>query len=294
VAASSATPGSALSVVGYASPSNALVNGVADITTGAAPATVTVTDGTNKATGTVQVIGGGVTPPGEPPVPAGPAVNPVCDINGVVGPCPAGGPAPTAAPTAKVATVTTPVALGDSVALDASTSTNATTYEWTYVSGPQVTFTNGTTAKPTVKLTPYDVSKYTSANLPKAAQSAPAVVQVVAVNGTTKSAPVQVSIPVKVDVQGALTTKYTAGKEYRIDGTATVPGGSLVLNPPTTVAIYNTTTGALVGTAQVDTAGAWSYRPRSPFASTQIFARNITIVDSRGGYTTGQVAGAPN
>ena len=60
------------------------------------------------------------------------------------------------------------------------------------------------------------------------------------------------------------------------------------------MSIYNTTTGKLVGTAQVDTTGAWSFRPRAPFAARQDLARNITVVTSRGGYTTGLVAGAPN
>jgi len=191
------------------------------------------------------------------------------------------------------------VVLGDSVTLDASTSTNATSYEWTSLSGvngaagPLVSFTNGTTAKPTAKLSPYTVDKYTSANLPRGAQTTAAQVQVVAVNGTTKSTPVTLDIPVKVDTVQITATKFTAGKEYRIDGTS-LTGGSLVLNPPTTVAIYNTTTGKLVGTAPVDTAGAWSFRPRAPFASTQDLARNITAVSTRGGYTTGLVAGAPN
>jgi hypothetical protein len=192
-------------------------------------------------------------------------------------------------------------ALGDSVVLDASATTNATSYEWTAVSGiapaggPAVTITNGTTAKPTVKLTPYDVSKYTSATLPKAAQNAAAVVQVVAVTGTgttaTRSNPVRVEIPVKLDTLGPLTTKYTANKEYRIDGTSTITGGSLVLNPPTSVSIYNTTTGKFVGTAQVDTTGAWTFRPKS-LTGVEL-ARNITVVTSRGAYTTGLVAGAP-
>jgi hypothetical protein len=299
VGASSTAAGATLTVSGYDPKVATLTNGAIDIKTGAAPATVTVTDGTNKGTAPTQIIGGGVTPPGEPPVPAGPAVDPICDVNGVVGPCPAGGPAAGTAPAVTVAPVAA-TALGDSVVLDASATTNATSYEWTYVSGPQVTITNGTTAKPTVKLTPYDVSKYTLANLPKGAQNAPAIVSVVAVNGTgataTKSDPTQVSIPVKNDTLGPLTTKYTAGKEYRIDGTSTIPGGAPVLNPPTSVAIYNTATGKLVTTAlvQVDTTGAWSFRPRAPFAATQDLARNITIVTSRGGYTTGLVAGAPN
>jgi hypothetical protein len=300
VAASSTSGGAPLTVSGYDASVATLSNGTVDIRTGAAPATVTVNDGTNKATATTQIIGGGITPPGEPPVPAGPAVDPVCTVLDpntgldVAGLCPVGGPAPTATPTPNVAAVAAPVALGDSVTLDASRSTNATSYEWTYVSGPQVTFTNGTTAKPTVRLTPYAVDKYTSATLPKAAQNAPAVVSVVAVNGTNKSQPFQVSIPIKTDTFGPLTTKYTANKEYRIDGTSTVQGGALVLNPPTAVAVYNTSTGKLVGTAQVDTTGAWSLRPRSPFPATQDLARNITAVSSRGAYTTGLVAAAPN
>ena len=137
------------------------------------------------------------------------------------------------------------------------------------------------------------MSKYALATLPKAAQNAVAKVQVVAVNGTAKSAPVTLDIPVKIDTVQVTATKYTAGKEYRIDGTS-LTGGSLVLNPPTSVSIYNTTTGKLVGTAPVDTAGAWSFRPRAPFAAGQDLARNITVVSSRGGYTTGLVAGAPN
>jgi hypothetical protein len=228
-------------------------------------------------------------------------VNPVCTVldpvTGVetTGDCPVGGPPATATPTAKVAPVTTPVVLGDSVALDAGTSTNATSYEWSSVSGPAVTFTNGTTAKPTAKLTPYDVSKYTSTTLPRAAQGAVAKVQVVAINGAARSAPVTVDIPVKVDTVQVTATKYTAGKEYRIDGTS-LTGGSLVLNPPTSVAVYNTTTGKLVSTAlvQVDTTGAWSFRLKAPFATGQDLARNITVVSSRGGYTTNLVAGAPN
>ena len=60
------------------------------------------------------------------------------------------------------------------------------------------------------------------------------------------------------------------------------------------MSIYNTTTGKLVGTAPVDTTGAWSFRPRAPFAAGQDLARNITVVSTRGGYTTGLVAGAPN
>ena len=307
--AASAAKGGTLTVVGFDPTVATLVNGAVDIPTGAPPANVTVTDGTDKASMPIRIGNVGVTPPGEPPVPVGPVVDPVCTIldpaTGVESPgkCPVGGPPAGTGPTVKVAPVAA-TALGDSVVLDASQTTNATSYEWTPVSGvgiaggPAVTITNGTTAKPSVRLTPYDVTKYTASNRPTAAQTAPAVVSVVAVNGTgttaTRSTPTQVSIPVRIDTAAVTATKFTAGKEYRIDGTATIPGGSLVLNPPTTVAVYNTTSGKLVGTVQVDTTGAWSFRPRAPFAATQDLARNITVVSSRGGFTTGLVAGAPN
>jgi hypothetical protein len=302
--AASSTAAGALTVSGY-DPKVATLgtDGTIDITTGAPPATVTVTNNIDKASAPVQIIGGGVTPPGEPPLPPGPVVAPQCTISSptggadTTGPCPDGAPPAGTTPTVTVATPAA-TALGDSVTLDASGTLNATSYKWTYVSGPAVTITNETTAKPTVKLTPYDVTKYTTATLPRSAQSAPVVLQVVATNGAgtppTSSAPTPVTIPVKIDTAAVTATKFTAGKEYRVDGTSVITGGSLVLNPPTTVAIYNTTTGALVGTAQVDTTGVWSYRPRSPFAATQIFASKLTVVTSRGGFTTGTVAGAPN
>jgi hypothetical protein len=297
--AATSTAAGALTVQGYGA---TVTNGVADITTSAPPAVVTVTDpATNKGTATVRVTGGSTSTPGQPPVAPSAATDPVCtaaDPNGgpdVVVPCTNGAPATTATPVAKVAVATTPaVALGGTVPLDASTSTNAASYEWSSVSGPPVTFTNGTTAKPTATPQPYDVSKYTSANLPKAAQTTAAVVQVVAVNGTTKSAPVQVSIPVNVDTVQVTTNRYKAGSEYRLDGTSTLASGQLVLTPPTTVTVYNANTGKLVGTTQVDTTGAWSLRLRAPFAAGQDLAANVRIVTSRGGVLSSTVPGAPN
>ena len=298
VAASSSKVGSTLTVAGYGA---TITAGVADITTGAPPAVVTVTDGTDNGTATVRVTAGATSAPGQPPVAPSAATDPICTVAGpnggadVVVPCTNGAPATSATPVAKVAAATTaPAALGTPVALDASTSVNATSYEWTRISGPQVTFTNGTTAKPTATLQPIDVSKYTSTTVPKAAQNAPAVVQVVAVNGTTRSAPVQVTIPVSVDTVQVTTNKYKAGSEYRLDGTSTLASGQLVLTPPTTVAVYNATTGKLVGTTQVDTTGAWSLRLRAPFAAGQDLAANVRIVTSRGGFLTSTMPGAPN
>jgi hypothetical protein len=291
--AASTTSGGTLSVSG-----TPLSDGAVDITTTAPPAQVTVTSSTGgSATAAVRVTGGAVTPEGEPPVPASTNTAPVCTIldpaTGLEnpGPCPDGQVPTSAAPTAKAATVAAPVALGDTVVLDASTSTNATSYEWAWVSGPQVQITNGTTAKPSVKLQPYDVTKYTAATAPKAKQPTPTVVKVTAANGTVKSTPVEVTIPVKTDDVATTSSRYRANTEIRVDGTSTVPGGSLVLNPATTVAVYAVypatataplETRQLVGTANVDTAGAWSVRLRSTTGYAAF--TTVDVVSSRGGY----------
>jgi hypothetical protein len=294
--AATSTGTAALSVAGYAN--SALVNGAIDITTPAPPGTVSVTDGTNTGTAPVRVTGGVATPPGEPPTPPSTTTAPVCTTLGpdgvtdVVVPCVNGAPATDATPKVNVVQPATPIALGDSVVIDASTSTNATSYKWAYVSGPQVSFTNGTTAKPTVKLAPYtSPASYPLASLPKGALNAPAVVSVVAVNGTTESAAVNVTIPVKVDTVTVTTNKFTAGKEYRVDGTSTIPNGSLVLNPPTTVNLYNTKTGLLVGSSPVDTTGAWSVRIKAPFPAGFVPAGTLTIVTTRGGFLAATVPG---
>ncbi|MBW8765607.1 MAG: hypothetical protein JF630_04955 [Geodermatophilales bacterium] len=263
-----------LTVSGYGT---ALTDGVADIATTAPPRTVSVTDGADKATAQVRITDGAVTPAGLPPVAVTPDPGPICDP----APCGAGGPAPDATPTAIIAPVTASLARGDTLALDGSGSTNSTGWKWTQVGGTPVTITGDTAAKPTIKPAFVD---------PKAASTQPAndpaVIQLVSSNGTTSSAPVTVSVPIKLDTVTVGSGRYKAGTEIRIDGTSTVPGGSLILTPPTTVAVY-TAAGQLVGTAQVDTTGAWSVRVRTaaevnaipPFTS-------VRVVSSRGGFAT--------
>lgn len=263
-----------LTVSGYGT---ALSGGVADITTTAPPRTVGVTDGTASATAQVRVTGGAVTPPGLPPITVTPDPGPVCDP----APCVDGAPAPGATPTAVIAPVTAPIARGDSLVLDGSTSTNATSWAWTQVSGTAVTLTGATTAKPTVK--PALVNPSTSSTPPT---NGPAVIQLIASNGTTASAPVTVSVQIKADTVAVTSGRYRPGTEIRVDGTSTVPGGPLVLTPATTVAVY-TAAGQLVGTAPVDTTGAWSVRLRDPAAVNAIPAfTSVRVISSRGGSAT--------
>jgi hypothetical protein len=285
VAASSAS-GAALTVSGYGTAGAIGESGAVDIATSAPPLKVSVTGGTDTASADVRITSGTPTTPGLPPTTATPDSGPVCEVNGAVAPCPDGGVPAGATPTANVAAVTAPVNLGDTVVLDASASTNATTYEWTQVSGPTAVITNGTTAKPSAKLQPYNP---TATPLPAGPRNDAAVFSVTAVNGGTKSAPVTVSVPVKAETLTVASGRFRAGSEIRVDGTSTVAGGPLVLTPATQVAVYvsqpgTAQDGKLIGTAPVDTLGAWSVRVRSTTGFTAFTA--VKVVSSRGGYTT--------
>jgi hypothetical protein len=75
----------------------------------------------------------------------------------------------------------------------------------------------------------------------------------------------------------------------RIEGTSTL-GTTTLLIPATTVVVYDTTPGRPVtklGTAQVDTLGAWSLRAK-PGPNRQI--TSVLVQTSRGGTATGAVA----
>jgi hypothetical protein len=300
VAATSSTPGAVLTVTGYGAAGAIGAGGTVDIPTAAPAAQVTVADaGGGSATAPVQVTGGAVTPPGEVPIAASPTTGPVCTTTDpatgldVTGPCPAGGVPAGATPTAVIAGAATTAAVARNlpITLDGSGSTNATGWQWTQVGGTPVTITGATTAKPTV--TPQPVfGNPAPAQAPAAATNAAAVIQLVASNGTgstaVKSAPVRVTVPINPDTVAVSRATYKAGSEFRVDGTSTVPNGSLVMTPPTTVAVYNAATGALLGTAQVDTTGAWSLRLRNPApvytAATQ--PRNVVAISDRGGRGT--------
>jgi hypothetical protein len=279
----SAPEGTALTLAGH--PEAAFTSGVATVPTAAPPAQVTVNAGQQSATAPVRISGGAATPPGLEPTTKAPDPGPVCAVNDVVVPCGAGGVPADAAPTAKIAPVAAPIARGDSLVLDGSGSTNATSWKWTQVSGTPVTITGDTTAQPTVK--PAMVAT-NATTLPAATKNDPAVVQLVASNGTKASAPVTVSVPIKADNVVVSSSRFRAGQEIRVDGTSLVPNGPLTLAPATQVAVYVAAgqpgAGKLIGTSPVDTTGAWSVRPRSTTGFTAFTA--VTVVSSRGGTAT--------
>jgi hypothetical protein len=130
-----------------------------------------------------------------------------------------------------------------------------------------------------------------------AAQKAPVTVTFTASNGTQSSS-VDVTVTPVGDTVAVTTARSRAGSDLRVDGTSTSPGAGLILTPATQAVVYARTTTVAnptgaeagwvkIGSAAVDTTGAFSVRPRP--------APNVTYVQylvqtSRGTQVTGALA----
>ncbi len=265
-----------LTVTGFGSlPDNHRVS----FTAAAPPASVTIRSANGAPVSyPVTISGGSATDPGLPPVPAEPAGPPVYDNT----PDNPGGPAPTVSVLDPAATLP-----GASVTLDASATTLATSYTWTLESGPAgATLTNATTSKPTVAL-PYFITNAATAPV---ADWPPVVVKLVAANanGTTEK---QVSVPVKKDVVTiAAGARHRIRTELRVDGTSLVDGQAGARTPATVVTVWDMTrpaTPVKLGTAPVDTLGAWSLRLK-PGPAVQV--TSVLVQSTRGSTATSAVA----
>lgn len=158
------------------------------------------------------------------------------------------------------------VLVNSTVVLDGSGSTGAATFAWSQVSGPTVTLNGANTARPTFVM--------------PAAGSTPLVFQL-DVTGPGGSASDQVSVTAIPDVLTVTRAEYRPGSlEWRVEGTS-----SILDNNAVTVFLGNGTSGPVIGTALVDTTGAWSVRARNssivPGGKT-----TVTIQSSRGGLVT--------
>jgi hypothetical protein len=276
VAATDVNPTATLKVNGF--PTATFAGGTATIPTVAPPMTVSVTDGTGTATAPVTIAAGGATAPGLEPSAVTPDPGPVCDP----APCGAGGPVSGTTPTVTIAAVPA-AARGDTVTLDGSATTNATAWQWTQTGGTPVTLTGGTASKASFQL------PLAATTTPTAPNNGNLTFTLKATNGNGgQSATGTATVTIKPDALVVTGSRFRAGQEIRIDGTSLLPGGPLVLSPTTTVAVYVAAgqpgAGKLVGTAQVDTTGAWTVRPRSTTGFTAFTA--VTAVSSRGGSTT--------
>jgi hypothetical protein len=252
----------------------------------APPASITVkTAGGGSASLPVVVSGGTASPTGLATVPPAPDPGPVVDTGTGSGPV-AGGTQPATAVATAASSSITP---GGTVQLDGSASTGAATYKWTKVSGPAVTINGDTTAKPTVTLPFYAKTTDTAPLDPMA--SGPVKLQLIVTDANgVGGAPATVDLAVQTDAVTVAASRHRLGTELRITGTSTLAGNSAVLVPATSVVIYDTTPGRAVskiGTAQVDTLGAWSYRAK-PGPNRQI--TSVLVQSTRGGTATGVLA----
>ena len=261
----------------------------------APPMEVTVSAaGRGATTVPVVVTGGPASPQGlDPLTPApddGAVVDRTPDNPGTVPP-PAGEQPPAApAATAVIAARAGSVPRGMATELDGSGSVNATTYQWSQVenpNAPKVTFDRTDAAKPKVTV-PFFTT--TGATAPKAADEDP-VIKLVTTNAAgVPSEKATITLRSDDTVTVAAASRHRVGKEIRLTGTALVPGAPSLLNPATSVNIYNITaagTRTKIASAPVDTLGNWEYRAK-PGPAQRV--SRILVESTRGGVVEGTVA----
>ncbi|MFI7493788.1 hypothetical protein ACH9D2_03555 [Kocuria sp. M4R2S49] len=249
--------------------------------TAAPPVEATVsTSGTSRTTVPVVVTGGEASPVGEDPIEPAPDPGPVTD-----GSTPDNPDVEQPAATAAVAALPGSVARGTATELDGSGSTNAVGYEWSQLSGPEVRFSDRTVARPKV-VVPFFTA--VSATAPAAPDEDPVLQLVVTDAAGASSTPATITLKSDDVVTVAAASRHRVGKELRISGTALVPGAPSLLNPATSVNVYDTTSGAPVkiGSAPVDSLGNWEYRAK-PGPGRQISA--VLVQSTRGGEARGVV-----
>lgn len=251
----------------------------------APPATVTVKSASGgSASLPVTVSGGTATPAGLDPVTPAPDPGPIVDTGS--GPGTVGQTAPaTATATAASPTLTR----GGTVQLDGSASTSAATYKWRQIGGSAITISSDTAAKPVISL-PFYAKITDTAPLTAKADDPVKIELVVTDQNGVVSAPATVELAIRTDsLSIEAGSRHRIGTELRIAGTSTLAGSTGLLLPATTVVIYDTTPGrpvAKLGSAQVDTLGAWSLKAK-PGPSQQI--TSVLIQSTRGGTATGAV-----
>jgi len=231
-----------------------------------------------SATGTsvtfpVSIVNGAASDPALPPVPPAPSPGPINDNT------PDNPDAPVGTPVATVAAVS-PVVRGATVTLDGSASTGAVSYAWTQLSGMPVTLNGAATAKPTFTVPFYTTTTATAPAAAPVAADGSVVLKLVVTNPAGESTK-EVTVPILSDTLAVTTGKHKIGSELRVDGTSLIGGAAGALTPATSVVIWNITNGAKVklGTAPVDTLGAWSLRLK-PGPATQV--STVLIQSTRG------------
>ncbi len=166
---------------------------------------------------------------------------------------------------------------GTKVTLDGRASTGAATYTWTQTGGPTATLTGANTTQPSFTMPLY---KFPASNGPLTFDLAAALPDG---SGVTHD---QVSITPSNDTVTIAKALYTASKkEWRIDGTSSVPAGGQ------TVTVHlGALSGAVIGSPiLVDATGAWSVRVTVTTA-TPPTGQTVSAESQLGGTVAGVVA----
>jgi hypothetical protein len=170
------------------------------------------------------------------------------------------------------------------VNLDGSTSTLADEYKWERVSGPAVTITGATTAKPSFRfpLMPLPTSTASTGNPTYKVDAEPVVLKLT-VTGQGKTATDEVTIKPQTETLTITAAEYRPGTEWRVSGTSSILAGQRVA-----VVMGNALTGRVLGFANVDAVGGFSFRGAGAVAPPTT-TTTVSAVSAQGDDHTGFV-----
>ncbi|MEV8508527.1 hypothetical protein AB0368_27395 [Actinoplanes sp. NPDC051475] len=167
------------------------------------------------------------------------------------------------------------VVRGRAVALDGSRSAAVETYSWRQVSGPAVTLSGATSARPTFTYPAQALPAVPGPNAAYVYNNDPVVLELTVRNPAGIAVDEMVVRPQPETLSGITVRYRTGSNEWRISGTSDVLAGQRVA-----VVLGSNLNGRVIGTPQaVDAAGAFSLRVTGPPPGT---FRTVSIVTTAG------------
>jgi hypothetical protein len=157
------------------------------------------------------------------------------------------------------------------VTLDGSRSALADEYAWSQVSGPPVTLNGKATARPTFTLPLMGLpTSTTTANPTYQTDTRPVVLRLTVTGQGGQTSSDEVTVAPARENLSITAAEYRRGLEWRVSGTTDILAGQRVA-----VVLGQSLTGRVLGYANVDAVGAWSFRGAgavTPGANTTVSA----------------------
>jgi hypothetical protein len=183
-----------------------------------------------------------------------------------------------------------PATRGTVVTLDGATATGQASVKWTQVSGPPVlaSMSSTTALNPTFRypLMTLPVGPVGHINTGYAVANAPVVMRLTATATSGKTATSTVTISPTAETFTLLTARYRTRGDWRVTGTSSI----ITAGQTVAMVLGNKPTGAYIGQATADAAGAFSFKGGlQPIAS----GSTVTYVSSTGGTATGTLLITP-